>query len=73
MRYLIPGLLLIMMAPCADASEAVCPKCVLIRKANEEKAKDQTWVFYEDYLETDEGKKHKEEEIQFEGDEKSPS
>lgn len=53
-----------------NASEASCPKCVLIRKANEEKAKSQTWVFYEDWLETDEGKASQKEEanVSFEDD-----
>lgn len=73
MRYLMSTLVLIVCATAIDASEAACPKCVVIRKANAEKAKDQTWVFYEDWLETDEGKKTKAEEIQFEGDSQSPS
>lgn len=40
----------------AQSATAVCQKCVRIRAENEEKAKDQTWVFYEDWLDTDEGK-----------------
>lgn len=56
------------------AEEGSCPKCVLIRKANAEKAKDQSWVFYEDWLETDEGKAYKEEnEVVFDEDDKSNS
>jgi hypothetical protein len=54
-----------------DASDGSCPKCVLIRKANAEKAKDQTWVFYEDWLETDEGKAAQKSEITFEDDQES--
>lgn len=34
---------------------AVCQKCVRIRAENEEKGKNQTWVFYEDWLDSDEG------------------
>lgn len=55
----------------AYASEGNCPKCVINRKANEEKAKHQTWVFYEDWLETDEGKAAKESDIKFDDDQES--
>lgn len=60
-------ILIIFMTTLTASEEGSCPKCVIIRKANEEKAKTQTWVFYEDWLKTDEGKEHqKEEEIKFE-------
>ncbi len=67
----IIGLYLIATASSALADEGSCPKCVLIRKANAEKAKNQTWVFYEDWLETDEGKEYKSSEVSFEDDKRS--
>lgn len=33
------------------ASDGVCQKCVRIREENALKAKDQKWVFYEEWLE----------------------
>ena len=67
-KFLIVALYLSLAFSSAYADEGSCPKCVLIRKANAEKAKDQTWVFYEDWLETDEGKQHKDSGISFEED-----
>ena len=38
------------------AEKAPCQKCERVREANALKSKDQNWVFYEDWLETEEGK-----------------
>lgn len=48
-------------------ADRVCQKCERIRKENAEKAKDQTWVFYEDW------QKQEGDKIQFDEEKEASS